>query len=308
MKSPNFFTKKLDQTNEFGKFVLEPLPFSFGNSMGNALRRTLLSSLTGAAVTQVKLNGADHLFSTLKGVKESSLEVVLALKQLRFTMSGEGKFKIELNAKGARKIYAKDIKGDIEVVNGDLYIAEITDDKGKLELEAIVETGTGFLLAEEREEKETGFIAVDAFFSPVKRVNYIIEAARVGRQTNFDRLILEIWTDGSIAPEKALRDSTLILSEHFSHILSGNDTPVLKTEKSEAENKQEEIEKKFYDTIIDELNLPSRVVNALLRENIETVADLIKAGRDKLVGMKGLGKKSINLIDDELKKMGIELH
>ncbi len=306
MMAPNFFTQKVDQDGSYGKFVLEPLPLSFGQSLGHSLRRTLLSSLTGAAITNVKIDGAAHLFTTTKGVKESVLEIVLNLKQLKFDARDGGPYKISLKTKGVGKIYAKDIEGEVKPVNADAYIAEITDDKGKLEIEAIVEVGSGYSQVEEREKKEYGFIPVDSFFSPVRKVNFKVEEARVGRKTNFDRLIVEIWTDGSIKPEDALKESSALMSSFFAHILSGKDTPQKKEERIEEEN-QEMIDKKLYEIIIDELSLPSRVINALLREHIETVADLVKVGKDKLTDMKGVGKKSIELIDEELKKMGIEL-
>jgi len=307
MLHPNFFTKKIDESGDYSKFVIEPLPFSFGLSLGNAIRRTLLSSLRGTAVTNVKVEGAPHLFSPLKGVKESVLEIVLNLKQLRFKIKGNGPFKMSLSAKKPGKIYGKDLEGEVEVVNGDLYIGEVTDSKGRLELEAIVELGFGYLPAEEREQRETGFIPVDAFFSPVKKMNFKVEEARMGRKSNLDRLVMEIWTDGSIKPQDALKESSALLGEYFNYLLSGKDTPVAKIEKSEEEVKKESEDKKLYEIIIDELNLPSRVINALLRENIETVADLVKVGHEKLTNLKGVGKKSIELIEEELKKMGIEL-
>lgn len=305
MSQPNFFTQKDKLDATYGKFVLEPLPISFGQSLGHALRRTLLSSLPGAAITSVKIEGAPHLFATIRGVKESVLELVLNLKQLKFVTKGEGPFKISLQAKGPKKIYSKDIEGEIKPVNQDVYIGEITDDKGRFDIEAIVEVGVGYSPVEEREKKEYGFIPVDAFFSPVKRVNFKVEEARVGRKTNFDRLILEVWTDGSVKPDEAVRQSSVQLSEFFAHILSGRDVPQKKEEVSLEE--KEMIDKKLYEVIIDELNLPSRVINALLREHVETVADLIKVGKEKLTSMKGVGKKSIELIEVELKKMGIEL-
>src|SRR3989344_2642850 len=166
---PQFITKKQDVSPSYGKFVMEPLPLSFGNSLGNALRRTLLSSLKGAAITQVKIGGAVHQFTTIKGIKESVLEIILNLKKLRFETPNEGQFKVHLDVKGKQKITGKEVKGEAKVTNSDLYIAEITDDKTKLEVEAIVETGTG-LLGEDSIESQTGYIAVDAFFSPVKKV------------------------------------------------------------------------------------------------------------------------------------------
>lgn len=306
MLTPIFTTKKVQSTNDYAQFVMEPLAPSFGQTLGNALRRTLLSSLKGTAIVAVKIEDVPHLFSSLKGVKETALEIVLNLKQIRFKTPGEGTFKISLSKKGVGKVYAKDLEGEAEVVNGDQYLAEITDAKGKLELEALVEEGYGYVLAEEQQTKEFGYTTVDSSFSPVRKVNFKLEGARVGRKTNFDRLIMDIWTDGSITSEEALKAAAKTISEQFSHILAveavsketaaGVPTEVVASA---------EIDKKFYDLIIDELNLPSRVVNALLRENIETVADLIKIGEDKLVAFKGLGKKSIELIKDELKKLGV---
>lgn len=307
MLSPNFFSKRVDERNDYCKFIIEPLATSFGQSLGVTLRRTLLSSLKGAAMTNVKIEGVNNLFTTLKGVKESVLDIVLNLKQLKFEVGGDGPFKMTLSAKGAKKIYGKDIEGEVKVVNEDQYIAEITDEKGKLDIEASVELGVGYLPAEEREKKESGFIPVDAFFSPVRKVNFKVEEARVGRKSNLDRLILEVWTNGSIKPADALRQSAVLASEYFGYLLSGKDSPKLKEEISEAEAKKEVVDQKLLEVIIDELNLPSRVINALLRENIETVADLVKAGKDTLTNMKGVGKKSIELIEEELKKMGIEL-
>ena len=306
MIHPNFTTQKAVEENNYGKYVLEPLAPGFGQSLGITLRRILLSSLEGSAITSVKIDGVTHMFSTLKGVKESSLDIILNLKQLRFTAAGAGPFKIQLTSKGQGKVTGKDVEGEAEVVNKDQYIAEITTEKGKLDVEAIVETGAGYLSADEREKKEIGYIQVDAFFSPVTKVIFKVEEARVGRKSNLDRLVLEIWTNGSIKPSEALRQCATVASEYFNFVLSGKDTPQLKLEEQESE-KKEQVDKKLYEVIIDELNLPSRVINALLRENIETVADLVKVGKDTLTNMKGVGKKSIELIEEELKKMGIEL-
>lgn len=306
MLNPSFFTQVVED-GSYGTFVLEPLPASLGQSIGNSLRRVLLSSLEGVAVTNVKIEGATHLFSTLKGVKESVLEITLQLKKLRLEAAGNGPYRLYLSAKKPGKVYASQFEGDAKVVNGDLYIGEITDTKGKLEIEVMAEKGIGYSPVEEREKQEFGFIPVDTFFSPVVKVGFKVEEARVGRKSNVERLSLEVTTDGSIKPVDALRQSTRILANFFGHLFSGNDTPVTNEAESDVSEKKEAIDKKLYEVIIDELNLPSRVINALLRENIETVADLIKVGRDKLTNMKGVGKKSIELIEEELKKMGIEL-
>lgn len=307
MLSPIFFTQKTEEGN-YGKFVVEPLPQGFGQSMGHALRRTLLSSLKGVAVTNIKFNDAPHLFSVITGVKESVLEIMLNLKQLKFDVKEGGPYKISFEGKGAKKILAKDIEGEVKPVNEDLYIAEITDDKAKLFFEAIVEVGVGYSAVEDREEKKTGYIPVDAFFSPIKKVNVKVEEARVGRKGNSDRLIIEVETDGSIKPVEAVKEASKLLTEYFNYLLSGKDAPELKKQISSADEKKEAIDKKLFEIIIDELNLPSRVINALLREKIETVADLVKTGKNKLTGMKGVGKKSIELIEEELKKMEIQLN
>lgn len=307
MPGPNFITQKKEEGNNYGKFTIEPLAPSFGQSLGVALRRALLSSLKGAAVTSVKIGEVSHLFSTIKGVKESVLDIVLNLKRLKFAVGGEGPFKVNLSAKGAKKIYGKDVEGEADIVNKDQYIAEITSAKGKLDIEAMVELGIGYLSAEEREKTESGFISVDAFFSPVSKVSFKVEEARVGRKSNLDRLILEIWTDGTIKPSEALKQSSALLADYFSYILSGKDEIKPKTEEDEETERKESVDQKLYEVIIDELTLPSRVINALLRENIETVADLVKSGKESLTNMKGVGKKSIELIEEELKKMGIEL-
>lgn len=303
-----FYTKTEEQSENYAKFVFEPLQPSFGQSMGNSLRRTLLSSIKGAAIGYVKIENAPHLFSTIKGVKESALDIVLNLKQVRFEVPGDGTYKVHLVQKGAGKVYAKAMEGEANVVTGDVYIAEITDDKAELDIEAIVEVGYGFVSSEEKEVKENGYITVDSSFSPVRKVNFKVEEARVGRKSNFERLILEVTTDGGVTPEEALKTSVKTLAAYYERVLSGQDVQqAAPTPAAQEQEQQEESNNKLNDIIIDELNLPSRVINALLRENIETVADLVKRGRDRLVGLKGVGRKSIDLIDEELKKMGIEL-
>jgi DNA-directed RNA polymerase subunit alpha len=306
MLTPQFTTKTGELSETFGKFTFEPLSQSFGESMGNALRRTLLSSLEGTAVVAVKIEGVPHLFSVLKGVKETALELTLNLKQVHFKKGAEGTHKIIINKKGIGKVFASDLEGDIEVVNKDLYIGEITDAKGKIELEVLVETGRGYVPANEQSQKEFGYIPVDSAFSPVKKVIYTVEEARVGRKSDADRVILSVWTDGSIAPEEAVKQAATILSGQFAHVFAQVDTQEAKSVMTAEATGVLEMNKKFNDLIIDELNLPSRVVNALLRENIETVADLVKIGEEKLVAYKGLGRKSIDLIKDELKKLGFE--
>lgn len=307
MIKPNFETKIEELNQSYGKFIIEPLPKSFGHSMGLALRRTLLSSIEGAVITEVKIEGVVHQFQTIKGVKESVLEILLNLKKLFLRPKGEPPYTLKLEAKGKRKIYGKDLKGNVEIVNGDEYIAYITDEKASLKLEAKVEKGVGYRFVDDIRDKEYGVLYLDVFFSPVRKVNFEVEKARVGRSSDYDKLILEIWTNGAIKPDEALRSASLILSEHFARLLSGEDKPVEKENVNEDELKKVEEMKKLSEIIIDELDLPSRIINALLKENIETVADLLKVGREKLEKMKGLGKKSLELIEEELEKRGYKL-
>ncbi len=294
-----------EQTNNYGKFIYEPLHASFGNSIGNAMRRTLLSSLPGAAIGYIKFDKASHFFTAIPGVKESVLDIVLNLKQVRFKVNGEGPFQFNLSIKGAQKIYARDIQGEVEVVNGDLYIGQITDDKASLDFDGIVEVNYGYQTADEKETK-TGYTAIDSAYSPVIKVNFKVEEARVGRTSNFDRLIMEVWTDGSVTPEEAVKEASMILTKHFQGIHEGKGKQLEESADS-ANTEADAVNPKVYETIIDELNLPSRVINALLRENIETVADLVERGKEDLTNLKGVGRKSIDLIVEELKKMDVEL-
>jgi len=302
---PNYSTEKVEGDTTYGKFIIGPLAPSFGHTFGYALRRTLLSSLEGAAITQIKIEGVSHLFSPLKGVKETALELVLNLKSVRFEIPTSST-KVFLEKKGIGKVYAKDLKGDVSPVDKDIYLAEITDKNSQLVFEAVVEKGTGFLSAEEQEKKEFGFIPIDAIFSPIVKVNYQVEEMRVGTKTNFEKLIFEVWTNGSITPENAIKDAAKIIVAHFDYLFSGKDAPKPRVDLISQQEKEKE-NNRFSEIIIDELNLPSRVINALLREKVETVADLINVGKEKLITMKGLGKKSIELIEEELKKLGITL-
>jgi len=306
MLEPNFFIKEEKVTDEYARFIFEPLPPSFGHSFGNILRRSLLSSIEGAAITDIRFEGVSHLFTTIKGVKESVLEMVLNFKNLRFKTPPGGPFKITLSKKGVGKVFASEIKGEAEVVNKDQYLFEITDSSANVEVEAYVSRGYGFLAVEDREERRTGFIPVDAFFSPIIKVNFRVEPARVGKKDNFERLILEIWSDKTVNPKEALKEVTSKLSLYFAHIFSEKALAKKSEEKTEASTKSAE-DQRLKEIIIDELNFPSRVVNALLREGIETVADLVAAGREKVMKMKGVGKKSLKLIDEELKKINVEL-
>lgn len=307
MTQPNFITDKVELTPVYGKFVISPLPSGFGHTLGNALRRTLLSSIKGCAVTYVKINDIVHPFTTIKGVKESALDIILNLKLLRLKTTAVEPCTVTFSTKGVGKVIGGDFKsGEVEVVNENHYIAELTLPKAKLDITLTVEQGKGYSPSEEKEKKEFGTLAVDSIFSPVVKVNYSVAGARVGRKTNFDKLMLEIFTDGTVSPEESLKTSARIMADYFNYILSGHDVKKTEEEKTEAGYEiTKDLDKKVYQTIIDELDLPTRVINALLREKIETVEDLMKRGKNGLVGMKGLGEKSLDLIQKELEKLGV---
>lgn len=307
MLEPNFITEKEELSSSYGKFVISPLPPGFGHTLGNSLRRTLLSSIPGLAVTYVKINNVTHPFSTIKGVKDSVLDIILNIKLLRFKGIGDGPFEMSLSISGKKRITAAFFKGsNIEIVNKDQYITEIVDEKTKLEITLIIEEGHGYSPSEEKEKKEFGMMPVDSIFSPVIKVNYFVENTRVGRKTNYDKLTLEIWTDNTISPAEALKKSAIILGKYFDYILSGKDVKRIEEKPTPSQpSLPVEVDNKVYQTIIDELDLPTRVVNALLREKVETIADLLKLGKENVANLKGVGKKSVDLIEKELKKLGI---
>src|SRR3989344_3200310 len=310
MLRPNFTVAKEKVNSTYGQFILSPLPYGYGQSLGNAIRRVLLSSIPGYAVTYMKINNVTHAFSTIDGVKESVLEMILNVKQLRFQAVGDGPFTLKVVAKGKGKIYGRDLKGDnVSVVNGDQLIAEATVASTTLDITLQIEKGVGYSPSEDRVEKEFGMMTIDAVFSPVIKTNFRIEGTRVGRVSNFDKLILEIWTDGTINPETSLKQASGILADFYSYIVDGKEPEVDSSNKSmNVLDTNQKKDTKAEETIIDELDLPTRVINALLRENIETVWDLIERGRESLVDLKGVGRKSIDLIEKELQKLGLEFN
>jgi len=220
MLGPNFKTSPEVDEKNYGKFIIEPLDQGYGHTLGNALRRVLLSSLQGAAITSVKIGGVKHQYTTIPGVKEDVVELVLNLKKIRVELHGEEKAEITLSVSGPREVTAKDfeVPASVEIANKDLYLASLADKKTTLEITATVEKGYGYLPSEETKVDTLGVLAKDALFSPVERVNYKVEATRVGRMTNLDKLILEIWTDGTILPLTALKDAAKLLTSYFTQI------------------------------------------------------------------------------------------
>lgn len=300
MLETNFQVKKIKQTENFGQFSIEPLPQGYGHTLGNALRRVLLSSLPGTAITQVKISGVKHKFSTFEGMKEDVIELLLNLKQVRIRYEGKKSIKLQLEKVGSGQVKAEEIQtpAGVEIVNKDLVLANLADRKSKLKMEMIAERGFGYLPVEERKNEKLGVILLDAAFSPIRRVNYKIEAARVGTRIDFDRLILEIFTDETIKPQEALRESAKILISFFTQVV----------EQKRVRAKKKKLEKIGGETLklmVEELELPTRIVNALRKGGYETVGDIIAAKTDELVKIKNLGEKSIKIIRAGLAKKGI---
>lgn len=292
------------ETNDYGKFNIEPLAQGYGHTVGNSLRRVLLGSLQGAAITQGKIASVRHQFSTLPGMSEDIVEFILNLKKVRLKLASNKQYKLSLEVKGPKEVKASDIEVEAgaEIVNGDLVLAHLADDKAKLSCKMIAENGTGYSLADERKTDEIGVIPIDANFSPVIQVNYKVEATRVGRVTNFDKLSMEITTDGTIKPSDALKQASKILVDHFATIFE----PPTATKKPKAEEvipPSDEILK----TSLEELDLPVRLTNSLKSGKIETIGDFLTRDKKELLKMKNMGPKSIAQVEEKLREKGVNI-
>lgn len=306
MIEPIFTIKAEKETADFGIFIIEPLQQGFGQTLGNALRRTLLSSLSGAAVVQVKIAGAKHEFGKIPGLKEDVVELILNIKKIRVKYSGEKPKKITVDKTGPGEVKAGDIEAppEVEIVNKDLVLGTLADKKSRLKMEMVVQAGLGYSLAEERATDEIGVIAVDALFSPVVRVNYHVGVTRVGRAINWDKLTVEIWTNKTISPKQALLEAGKILERFFQQVVA----PQPQEEKiGEKKWKEEKIPQETLEMLVEELELPTRIANSLVKGGFTTVKDVVKGGKEKLIKVKNLGTKSIKIIETALKQKGIEL-
>lgn len=302
MIEPNFTVKVETDKPDYGKFIIEPLDFGYGHTLGNSLRRVLLTSLKGSAVTKVKIDGVKHQFSTIPGLKEDVVQLILNIKKIRFSFNSDKEVIMRLNMKGPKKVTAGDLDGEAAVINKDLFLGELTSNKAKLSLELSVEPGFGYVTAEEFEgKKEIGSIVIDALFSPVSRVNYKVEATRVGRMTNLDKLILEVWSDGSISPLEAVQTASKILVSYFLQIYEPKAKP------SEGVAVTPTISEEILKMTLEELDLPTRIVNALHNGSIDTVGQLLGTPKKELYKIKNLGAKSITTIEEVLREKEIAL-
>ncbi len=296
MQIMNFVVNTIEERDNFGIFAIEPLENGFGHTLGNALRRALLSSFRGAAITEVKVGGVTHKFSTLAGMSEDMIDLILNLKAIKVAYEGEGPVIAKLSAKGAKTVTAKDIIAppNVRIVNGDAVIASLSKD-AKLELELTIATGYGYSSAEERPAETIGSMAIDAIFSPVERVSYKVEATRVGRRTDYDKVVIEIVTDGSILPSVALKEAASILVTAFQQIV----TPTLS-------QSLQEVTALTTSVLVDDLGLPTRVANALKAAGYKTAVELRGATDKDLKNVKNLGGKSVDLIDEALSAKGLK--
>lgn len=293
--------------NIYGKFVVEPLERGYGTTLGNSLRRILLSSLPGAAVTSIKIEGVLHEFSTVPGVVEDVADIILNLKSLALKMDTDETQIVRIEAEGEGEVKASDIKinSDIEILNPDLHIATLDSD-GKLYMELTVERGRGYVSAEKnkKEEDVIGVIPIDAIFSPVKKVNFYVEDTRVGQRTDFDKLTLDVWTDGSISPEEAISLSAKVLSDHLKLFVglteSMGDVEIMV-------EKEEEEKDKILDMTIEELDLSVRSYNCLKRAGINTVFELTQKTEEDMMKVRNLGRKSLEEVEQKMKALGLSL-
>ncbi len=292
------------ETPTEGTIVLEPLRQGFGHTLGNALRRVMTTHLTGAAPVRVKIKGVTHQFTTLKGMKQDIVELVLNLKKVRVSYQGEGPETLKLETVGPGQVTAADLKGPatVKVVNPDLVLATLADKKSKLSLELAVESGSGYSLSEDQGKQKLGVIPLDAAFSPVTQVSYTIQATRVGRRTDFDSLVLKIHTNGAIIPSQAVTQAAQILVDHFQQIV----TPVAADSQSSALSSP--AAQRIALLTVEELDLPTRVANSLRRGGYKTLGDLAGASAADIAKVKNIGAKSVGEIISQLKQKGINIY
>jgi DNA-directed RNA polymerase subunit alpha len=298
-------------TRNYGRFIISPLESGYGLTLGNALRRVLLSSLPGAAVTSVRVSDVHHEFSPIPDVREDMTQLILQIKQLRLVMHDVESSRLRLEHRGEGTVTAADIKcpPEVEIVNSDLYLFTVDSANAHIEMEMEVRMGRGYSQADERGRLPIGELPVDAIFSPVRRVNFDVERARVGQRTNYDKLIIEIWTDGTIRPQEALGQAGQILIKHLT-VISGLDESfdiggmVEASTGVDADEREGSRPNQLYDKLIEELDLSVRVFNSLKRTGITTIGDvldMLERGQDAMLAIRNFGEKSLDELVEKLK-------
>lgn len=304
--TPTFSLKDQKIADNHSTIAIEPLEQGYGHTLGNALRRVLLTSLSGVAFTTVRIKGVDHQFSIIKGVTEDVLDMILNIKLIRLRAVGSGPWVARIHVKGnndTKQVVAGDLEceGGLEVINKDQHIATLDKD-GVLDLELTAELGMGYIQATDHKTSAIGDIALDSLFSPITTVSYTVEATRVGRRTDYDKLILDVTTDGSLSPLDALKKSANILVTHFNQVVEPIEVKV-PDQKSELSPEEQEVLR----LTVEELDLPTRIANALRKGGFKTVGDLQNAPKSVVVKVKNLGEKSIEIVEKALAQKGAAL-
>jgi DNA-directed RNA polymerase subunit alpha len=295
------------EARNYGKFVISPLEHGYGVTLGNALRRVLLSSLEGAAVTSIRIVDVLHEFTDIPGVREDIMQVMLQVKQVRLILEDVDATRMHLEVRGEGVVTAADIitSPEVKIINPDLYLFTADNSKTRLDIEMIVERGRGYAPSNERGRMPIGELPVDAIFSPVKRVNWEVLAARVGQSTNYDKLVLEIWTDGAISPEKALSASAKILIEHLRYIAGISEETLTITMEKEIAGSH--LTSEVAETPVESLDLSVRVFNSLKRTGITTVGDvleLLEKGDQAVMSIRNFGEKSLDELRAKMQEKG----
>ncbi len=297
---------EMNANNSYGKFVIEPLERGFGHTLGNALRRVLINSLPGAAVTSVNIEGVQHEFSTVPGVKEDVTEIVLNLKCLALKLYSDQVKTLEVNAVGPCELTAADIRVDdeVEIVNPDLHIATLGEG-AKLHMWLTLDRGRGYVSSDKNKTAQMpiGVIPIDSIYTPIKKVNYVVEDTRVGQITDYDKLTLEVWTNGCVAPDEAISMSARIIVEQLSLFIGLTDQilPISSSEPEADDNS------KVMEMTIEDLDLSVRAYNCLKRAGINTVAELVQRNQEDMMKVRNLGKKSLEEVEQKLQALGLGL-
>ena len=309
IERPKIEMANLSPDGRYGKFVVEPLERGFGTTLGNSLRRVLLSSLPGAAASAVHIEGVQHEFSTIPGVKEDVTEIILNLKGLAVKMYSDGPKSVIVDKMGPCELTAADIKVDdeIEIINPDMHIATLNED-AHLQMTLRLERGVGYVSADKNKARNAGSmpigdIAMDSIFTPIVKVNYTVEDKRVGQSNDFDRLTLEVWTNGTLKPEEAISCAAKILTEHLMQFVSLTDQ-VLPVSMTQPEDDKKE---KALEMTIEELELSVRAYNCLKRAGINSVAELVQRNQEDMMKVRNLGRKSLEEVEQKLQDLGLSL-
>jgi DNA-directed RNA polymerase subunit alpha len=294
-------------SRNYGRFIISPLERGFGITVGNALRRVLLSSLPGAAVTSIRVEGIYHEFSAIPNVREDMTQLTLNVKQLRLKLHSVDSARLRLDVRGEGIVTAADIlcPAEVEIINPDLYLMTLDAPDASIEMELNVQAGRGYAPAEDHGRLPIGELPVDAIYSPIRRVNYDVEGTRVLQRTNYDKLILEIWTDGTVRPEEAMSQSALILMNHLRILAGVKEEDLLPVEEEEEE--EGGLPPEIYDTPIEQLDLSVRVFNSLKRTgitNVGEILEMLERGQDAMLAIRNFGEKSLAELLTQLREKG----